>query len=298
MSITASAVKELREKTGAGMMDCKKALEENAGDMEKAIDWLRQKGLSKAAKKAGRATSEGLIGCHTADGAQSAVLVEVKCETDFVSRGDKFQDFVKNVTTQVVKNTACGQGAGETLLDEAYFGDPSRTVRDILNDAIATIGENIVLGRYVKMDVASGAHGMIGSYLHSNGKIAVLVELHAESEAAAASDDFKALAKNISMQIAAASPLGISPDNIDPELLEREREVYRQKAREEGKPEQIVEKIAEGAVKKYCKEVCLLEQPYIRDDKTTVGDLVHSVSKTVGAGISVKRFTRIQLGAE
>lgn len=298
MSITASAVKELREKTGAGMMDCKKALEENAGDMEKAIDWLRQKGLSKAAKKAGRATSEGLIGCNVASDAQSAVLVEVKCETDFVSRGEKFQDFVKNVTAQVVRNTACGQGAGETLLDEAYFGDPSRTVRDVLNDSIATIGENIVLGRYVKMAVASGAHGMIGSYLHSNGKIAVLVELHAESEAAAASDDFRALAKNISMQIAAASPLGITPDDLAPELLERERDVYRQKAREEGKPETIVEKIAEGAVKKYLKEVCLLEQPYIRDDKTTVGDLVRAVSKTVGSGISVKRFTRIQLGAE
>ena len=298
MSITASAVKELREMTGAGMMDCKKALEENAGDMEKAIDWLRQKGLSKAAKKAGRATSEGLVGCRAADGAQSAVLVEVKCETDFVSRGDKFQDFVKNLVAQVEKGSACDLGAGEKLLDEAYFGDASRTVRDVLNDAIATIGENIVVGRYVKMDVASGAHGMIGSYLHSNGKIAVLVELHAESEAAAASDDFKGLAKNIAMQIAATSPLGVAPDSLDPELLEREREVYRQKAREEGKPENIVEKIAEGAVKKYCKEVCLLEQPYIRDDKTTVGELVRAVSKTAGAAISVRRFVRIQLGAE
>lgn len=298
MSISASSVKELREKTGAGMMDCKKALEENVGDMEKAVDWLRQKGLSKAAKKAGRATSEGLIGCDVAADAKSGVLVEVKCETDFVSRGDKFKDFVKNITMQVVKNAPAGQGTGETLLAEASHADPSRKVQDVLNDAIATIGENIVLGRFVKMELAPGTCGMIGSYLHNNGKIAVLVEMKAENEAAAASDDFKALAKNIAMQIAAASPLGVAQDGLDPELLEREREVYRQKAREEGKPENIVEKIAEGAVKKYCKEVCLLEQPYIRDDKTTVGELVKGVSKTAGAAISVVRFARIQLGAE
>ncbi len=298
MSISASTVKELREKTGAGMMDCKKALEENGGDMEKAVDWLRQKGLSKAAKKAGRATSEGLIGCRVAEGAKSAVLVEVKCETDFVSRGDKFQDFVKNITTQVEKSAPVGQGVGESLLAEKYYGDPSRKVQDVLNDAIATIGENMVLGRYVKMEMTSGVNGMIGSYLHSNGKIAVLVELTADNAGAAASEDFRGLAKNIAMQIAAASPLGVSQDSLAPELLEREREVYRQKAREEGKPENIVDKIAEGAVKKYCKEVCLLEQPYIRDDKTTVSDLVASVSKSIGSPIGVTRFVRIQLGAE
>lgn len=288
-------VKELREKTSAGMMDCKKALEENDGDMEKAVDWLRQKGLSKAAKKAGRATSEGLIGFEVAPGSNSAVLVEVKCETDFVARGDKFQDFVKALTAQIVNECPVDEAA---LLAAPALADTSRTVQDLLNDAIATIGENIVLGRFLKMDLASGTNGMIGSYLHSNGKIAVLVELKSETAEAAASEGFQELAKNVAMQIAAASPLAISPESLDPIQLEREREVYRQKAREEGKPENIVEKIAEGAVKKYQKEVCLLDQPYIRDDKMSVGDLIKATSKTLGEPLSVVRFDRIQLGAE
>lgn len=295
MSISASMVKELREKTSAGMMDCKKALEENDGDMEKAVDWLRQKGLSKAAKKAGRATSEGLIGFEVAPGSNSAVLVEVKCETDFVARGDKFQDFVKALTAQIVNECPVDEAA---LLAAPALADTSRTVQDLLNDAIATIGENIVLGRFLKMDLASGTNGMIGSYLHSNGKIAVLVELKSETAEAAASEGFQELAKNVAMQIAAASPLAISPESLDPIQLEREREVYRQKAREEGKPENIVEKIAEGAVKKYQKEVCLLDQPYIRDDKMSVGDLIKATSKTLGEPLSVVRFDRIQLGAE
>lgn len=295
MSISASMVKELREKTSAGMMDCKKALEENDGDMEKAVDWLRQKGLSKAAKKAGRATSEGLIGFEVAPGGNSAVLVEVKCETDFVARGDKFQDFVKALTTQIVNDCPADEAA---LLAAPALADTSRTVQDILNDAIATIGENIVIGRFLKMDLTSGTNGMIGSYLHSNGKIAVLVEMKSETAEAAASEGFQELAKNVAMQIAAASPLAISPESLDPVQMEREREVYRQKAREEGKPENIVEKIAEGAVKKYQKEVCLLDQPYIRDDKMSVGDLIKATGKTLGEPLSVVRFDRIQLGAE
>ena len=289
MNISAQMVKELREKTGAGMMDCKKALEENGGDMEKAVDWLRQKGLSKAAKKAGRATSEGLIGCEVAADGKSAILVEVKCETDFVSRGDKFQDFVKTVTRQVAGNFTAD---AEALLAQPYHGDKGRTVQDILNDAIATIGENMLIGR--SANIALEGEGVIGSYIHSNGKIAVLVAVSCANTGEAVHE----LAKNLAMQIAAASPLAIAPDSLDQALLEREREVYRQKAREEGKPENIVEKIAEGAVKKYYKEVCLIEQPYIRDDKTTVGDLIKNTVKTVGAPIAVTSFVRLQLGAE
>lgn len=295
MSISASMVKELREKTSAGMMDCKKALEENNGDMNKAVDWLRQKGLSKAAKKAGRATSEGLIGLKVADGAKSAAAVEIKCETDFVARGDKFQDFVKAITDQVMHDAPTDEKA---LLQAAALSDSSRTVQDLLNDAIATIGENITIGHLVKMDLAEGANGMIGSYLHSNGKIAVLVEMHGASPEVVASEAFQDLSKNVAMQIAAASPLALASDNLDPSLVERERDVYRQKAREEGKPENIIEKIAEGAVKKYYKEVCLLEQPYIRDDKVTVGELVKNTSKTLGGPVSVVRFVRLQLSAE
>lgn len=298
MNITALMVKELREKTGAGMMDCKKALQANDGDSEKAIDWLRQKGLSKAAKKAGRTTSEGLIGLQVAADGKSAALVEVKCETDFVARGEKFQTLVKNLGTQADKKLADGVATSNILLAEPYFDEPSRTVQDILNDAIATIGENIVLGHSAKMILAEGVCGMIGTYLHSNSKIGVLVEIHAGTDAAVASPEFKDLAKNIAMQIAAAIPLGVSQEDLDPALLEREREVYRQKARAEGKKEQIIEKIAEGAVKKYCKDICLLEQPYIRDDKITINEVIKGVSKTLGTPITVKRFVRIQLGAE
>ena len=289
MSISASMVKELREKTGAGMMDCKKALEENDGDLEKAVDWLRQKGLSKAAKKAGRATSEGLVGCKIADDGKSAVLVEIKCETDFVSRGDKFQDFVKAVTEQVAGNFTADTAA---LLAQPFHAEKGRTVQDILNDAIATIGENMVIGRTAKVSLSEA--GVLGSYIHSNGKIAVLVEV----KAAADNEAVREAAKNVAMQIAAASPLAVSAEGLDPELIEREREVYRQKAREEGKPENIVDKIAEGAVKKYAKEVCLLEQPYIRDDKMTIGDMLKAASKEAGCPVTVGTFVRIQLGME
>ncbi len=286
MSITAQMVKELREKTGAGMMDCKKALQENDANMEKAVDWLRQKGLSKAAKRAGRATTEGLIGYKPLRDGKCGVLIEVKCETDFVSRGDKFRDFVQVVTDHAAANF--------TEDTEALLAQPhgSGTLQDALNDAIATIGENMLIGRAVR--VCGGDDGIVGSYVHSNGKIAVLVEV----KTAVVNDAVQELAKNVAMQIAATSPLALDGDGLDPALLEREREVYRQKAREEGKPENIIDKIAEGAVKKYTKEVCLLDQPYIRDDKTTVRDLVKSVSSAVGTPVTLGRFVRLQLGVE
>lgn len=297
MTITASMVKELREKTAAGMMDCKKALEEVKGDMEAAIDWLRQKGLSKAAKRAGRATSEGIIGFHVNDASTCAFLVEVKCETDFVSRGEKFQEFAKIITDQVVENFPENK---EALLAQSCHHNSAVTVQDLVNDAIATIGENIVLGRIEKLALCdcNATKGRIGSYLHSNGKIAVLAKLRCDKEATAQSPIFQELAKNISMQIAATSPVAISAEQVDPAILERERELYRQKAREEGKPDTIIEKIAEGAVKKYCKEICLLEQPYIRDDKQTIADLVKAISKELDDTIVIKGFIRIQLGAE
>ena len=286
MSISAQMVKELREKTGAGMMDCKKALEENDADMEKAVDWLRQKGLSKAAKKAGRATSEGLIGSKLSCDGKCGVLAEVKCETDFVSRGDKFQAFVESITNQVAEHF--------TEDTDALLAQPlgSGTVQDALNSAIATIGENMQIGRTARVCVEGD--GMVGCYVHSNGKIAVLVEVRA----ATVNDAVRELAKNAAMQIAAASPVALDAESLDPALLEREREVYRQKAREEGKPENIIEKIAEGAVKKYTKEVCLMDQLYIRDDKMTIRDLVKSVSSAAGTPVKLGRFVRLQLGVE
>ena len=290
MSITAAMVKDLREKTAAGMMDCKKALTECDGDMEKAVDWLRQKGLSKAAKKAGRATSEGLVGFELAADGKSGVAVEVKCETDFVARGDKFQGFVKDMVAQVAKGEYADS---EALLAAPFVADASVTVKEALDGVIATTGENMGLGKFAKMELAAGKSGLIGGYLHSNGK-----EMQTGSDAAAASEAFHEVAKNVAMQIAAASPLAVSAEGLNPEVVEHEREVYRQKAREEGKPEQIIEKIAEGAVKKFCKDVCLLDQLYIRDDKMTIGDLIKGAAKTIGEPITVVRFVRIQLGAE
>lgn len=295
MSITASMVKDLREKTAAGMMDCKKALTECDGDMEKAVDWLRQKGLSKAAKKAGRATSEGLVGFELAADGKLGVAVEIKCETDFVARGDKFQGFVKDMVAQVAKGAYADS---EALLAAPFVADASVTVKEALDGVIATTGENMGLGKFAKLELAAGKSGLIGGYLHSNGKLAVLVEMQTANDETAASEAFHELAKNVAMQIAAASPLAVSSEGLDPELVEREREVYRQKAREEGKPEQIIEKIAEGAVKKYCKEVCLLDQLYIRDDKMSIADLIKGVSKTIGQPVEVVRFVRLQLGAE
>ncbi|MBR5734123.1 MAG: elongation factor Ts [Desulfovibrionaceae bacterium] len=286
MSISAQMVKELREKTGAGMMDCKKALVANDGDMEKAIDWLREKGLSKAAKKAGRATTEGLLGVHIAEDGKSAVAVEVKCETDFVARGDKFQDFVKQVLGLVVSDFPADTAS---LLARPAEGG---TVQDMLNSAIATIGENMQIGRAVKMELSNP--GVVGNYLHSNGKLVALVEVNA----ATVNDAVLAAAKNVAMQVAAANPLAVDAKSLDPAAEEREREVYRQKARAEGKPEQIVERIAEGAVKKFHKEVCLLDQPYIRDDKKSVADMLKEASKEAGTPITVARFVRLQLGVE
>ncbi len=291
MAISASMVKELRERTAAGMMDCKKALEENQGDMEAAIDWLRQKGLSKAAKRAGRATSEGIIGFVINEDATCALLTEIKCETDFVSRGDKFQEFAGLITKQVTENFTENV---EELLLQACHHNAELTVQDLLNEAIATIGENIVLGRTVMLKVED--KGRIGSYVHSNGKIAVLVNVCCTKDATAQNEAFQDMTKNIAMQIAASSPLAISADQVDPAILERERELYRQKAREEGKPENIIEKIAEGAVQKYCKEICLLDQNFIRDEKLKIGDLLKECSKALDDTVTISAFVRIQLG--
>ena len=276
MAITAAMVKELRDKTGAGMMDCKKALTECEADVEKALDWLRQKGLSKAAKRADRATSEGVIASATSADGKVSAIVEVMTETDFVARGEKFQDFAKHVAQEVAANNP------ENL--DAF--------QDSMNELAASTGEKTVLGRFVRMSIEG--EGVIGTYVHSNGKLAVLVEVDTDKPADATVAEF---AKNVAMQIAASNPLALDADSLDPALLEREREVYRQKALAEGKPEKIIDKIAEGAVKKYCKEVCLLDQPYIRDDKMTVQDLLKATAKAAGCSISISRFVRIQLGA-
>ncbi|MDR1857738.1 MAG: translation elongation factor Ts [Desulfovibrio sp.] len=285
MAITAQLVKELRDKTGAGMMDCKKALVAVEGELEKAVDWLRQKGMAKAAKKSGRATSEGLVVLTMSPDGKHAALAALQCETDFVARGDQFQDMAKRVAEAVLEHSPADA--------EALTG----IVGEELTQLIASVGENMQLGKF-KRHSSAGPNEVLGSYVHANGRIGVLVTLTCGDAANVGKPEVAALAKNLAMQVAAASPMALDAKSLPPEVVAREREVYRKKALEEGKPDAIVDKIADGAVRKFQQEVCLLEQPYIRDDKKKVSDIVKEAAKAVGDTITVTGFTRIQLGQE
>ena len=283
MAFTAADVKNLREMTGVGMMDCKKALTASDGDMDKAVEWLREKGMAASAKKAGRIAAEGMAYAAVIDGV--GVVVEVNAETDFVGKNEKFVDFVKGVAATVAKEAPADLDA---LMECKYVGT-DLTVTQQQQEMVLVIGENIKVRRFARF-----AENVSVPYVHAGGKIGVLVNLESDLPA----EKVEEIGKDVAMQIAAASPLAVSAEGLNPEVVEHEREVYRQKAREEGKPEQIIEKIAEGAVKKFCKDVCLLDQLYIRDDKMTISDLIKGAAKTIGEPITVVRFVRIQLGAE
>ena len=284
--ITAAAVKELRERTGAGMMDCKKALAENDGEMEVSVDWLRAKGLAAAAKKAGRTAAEGLVGVAVA-GTRGAV-VEVNSETDFVAKNEQFQGFVREVAKLAL---ATGDDV-EALKSAAY---PSGgTVAEALTNNIATIGENQSLRRAALLEVGEG---VVVSYVHNAaapnmGKIGVLVAL----ESAAPANTLTALGKQLAMHIAAANPLALDADGLDADLLARERGIAIEKARESGKPANIVEKMVDGTMAKFAKENALLSQVFVIDGKTPVADVVASAAKDAGAPIAVTAFKRFQLG--
>jgi elongation factor Ts len=284
--ITAASVKELRERTGAGMMDCKKALAENNGEMEAAIDWLRAKGLSAAAKKAGRTASEGLVGVAV-EGNKGA-LVEVNSETDFVAKNEQFQAFVRDVA-QIALQT----GEDVEALKSASFPGGG-TVEEKLTENIATIGENQSLRRAALLEVGEGA---VVSYVHNAaapnmGKIGVLVAI----ESSAPSETLQTLGKQIAMHIAAANPLALDAGSLDADLLERERGIATEKANESGKPAEIVAKMVEGTIAKFKKENALLSQLFVMDGKTPVADVVAAAGKDAGAPIALKAFKRFQLG--
>jgi len=284
--ITAAAVKELRERTGAGMMDCKKALAETNGDMEAAIDWLRAKGLSAAAKKAGRTAAEGLVGVAV-EGTRGAV-VEVNSETDFVAKNEQFQDFVRNVATLALQT---GDDV-EALKTAAYPG--GGTIEEKLTDNIATIGENQSLRRASVIEVGQGA---VVSYVHNAvtaglGKIGVLVALESSADAGT----LQALGKQLAMHIAAANPLALNAEGLDPALVERERGIAMEKARESGKPDNIIEKMVEGGLAKFRKDNALLSQLFVMDNKTPVADVVAAAAKEAGADITLANFVRFQIG--
>jgi elongation factor Ts len=284
--ITAASVKELRERTGAGMMDCKKALAENQGEMEQAVDWLRAKGLAAAAKKAGRTAAEGLVGVAV-EGSRGAV-VEVNSETDFVAKNEQFQDFVRNVAALALES-----GADVEALKGASYPSGG-TVEEKLTDNIATIGENQSLRRAAVLDVAEGA---VVSYVHNAaapglGKIGVLVAL----ESSAPAEALQTLGKQLAMHIAAANPLALNAEDLDAALIERERAIAEEKAKESGKPANIVEKMVEGGLAKFRKESALVSQLFVMDNKTPVAEVVAAAGKDAGAPIALKGFVRFQLG--
>ena len=284
--ITAANVKELRERTGAGMMDCKKALGETQGDMEAAIDWLRTKGLAAAAKKAGRTAAEGLVGVAVA-GNRGAV-VEVNSETDFVAKNEQFQEFVRTVADLALK----GSGNVENLLVASW---PSGgTVQEKLTSNVATIGENQSLRRTAVLQISEG---VVVSYVHNSvspglGKIGVLVALESSADKAG----LESLGKQLAMHIAAANPQALTGAELDSAMIDRERSIAAEKAKESGKPDNIVEKMVEGAIAKFRKENALLSQLFVMDNKTKVEDVVAASAKEAGSPISINAFVRFQLG--
>lgn len=284
-NITAQMVKELRESTGAGMMDCKAALTETAGDMTAAQDWLRKKGLSKAAKKAGRVAAEGLIGVKVTG--TKGVVVEVNSETDFVARNDLFQGLVA-----MTANVALTAGTDVEAIKAAKAG--SITVADAIADTIAKIGENMTLRRAASQEVKQG---VIGQYVHNSvseglGKIGVLVAV----ESSGKTDELTALGRQLAMHVASANPQALDPSGLDPVVVKREKDVLADKFRQQGKPENMIEKIVESGLKTFYKEVCMLEQPFIFDDKKTVAQAVKEAEGKVGGPIKITGFVRFALG--
>jgi elongation factor Ts len=287
VEVTATLVKELREKTGAGMMDCKKALVENDGDIEAGVDWLRTKGLSAAAKKAGRVASEGLVGI--AIEGTSGAMVEVNSETDFVARNEAFQEFVTTTATLALQS-----GDDLDALKALAYPGTDRTVEEELTYQIATIGENMTLRRVSVLNVDKGA---IGTYMHNAmgpmlGKIGVLVALESDADA----DALAGLGKQIAMHIAAAKPLSVSRDSLDPADVEKERNFLAEQARESGKPENIIEKMLEGRMRKFYEEVCLLDQTFVVDGESKVGGVLEDAAKDAGSPVSVAGFRLFVLG--
>lgn len=287
MTISASMVKDLRDKTGAGMMDCKTALAENNGDIEAAIDWLRAKGIARAEKKSGRVAAEGLIGIAVADG--SAAAVEVNSETDFVARNEQFQDLVGKIASTALAT----DGSVKAVAAQAIEGG-DKSVADTVTDAIATIGENIQLRRSALLTVGDG---VVATYMHNSvgeglGKIGVMVALESNGN----KDALKAIGRQVAMHVAATSPLAATRDEVPAEIAERERAIFIEQARESGKPETIIEKMVEGRMRKFYEESVLLSQTFVIDGENTVEKALANAETDVGAPITLTGFVRLALG--
>jgi elongation factor Ts len=290
--ISAKLVQELRQKTGAGMMDCKKALKENDGDIEAATTWLRQKGIAKADKGSSRIAAEGLVDTYIRPDGQVGVLIEVNCQTDFVARNDAFKDLVKKLAQQAATTDSV-----ESLLAQPYIGKQSVSVDEFIKETIATLGENIQVRRFVNFSFTSDTPGIADSYIHTGGRVGVLVELTTPGALAGTNEDLQGLAKNAAMQVAACPNVEyVSVDQIPVEVVQKEKDIEMGKDDLANKPVNIREKIVQGRIDKRLKEMTLLDQPYIRDQSISVEDLVKQVKSKVDREIQVSRFVRYILG--
>ena len=286
MAVTASMVKELRELTGAGMMDCKKALNETNGNMDEAIEYLRKNGEAKAVKKAGRIAAEGIVMAEVKDD-KTAAIVEVNSETDFVAKNADFQAFVKAVVDQAIASESKDMDA---FMAEAWNEDASKTVKDVLTEKISVIGENLSIRRFEKIV----SDGCVVAYIHGGGRIGVLVE----AETDVVNDEIKTCLKNVAMQVAAMSPKYVSREEVSQEYIDHEKEILLAQAKLENpnKPENIIEKMIIGRLNKEMKEICLLDQVYVQDGDLTVAKYVEKVAKENGANMTVKKFVRFETG--
>ena len=286
-NFTSADVMKLREQTGVGMMDCKKALVETDGNFEEAVKYLREKGMASAAKKAGRVAAEGLVRCAISADKKIGVAVEINCETDFVARSEQFIALIDNIANHLLNSSASNV---DEALAEAYCGDKSKTLSVLIGEATAQIGEKISLRRFTKFVVKG--KGMIASYLHMGGSIGVLCQLACDS----VNDKIAELAQNVCMQIAASKPQVISIADVDAAQLDSEREILTAQAKNEGKPDAVIAKMVEGRIHKYYKEVCLLEQEYVRDSALSVKQVIADCEKATGVKISVEKFVRYEMG--
>jgi len=285
LDITAEMVKTLRDKTDAGMMDCKKALKETNGDMEAAIAYLRQKGLAVASKRAGRATSEGTVWAHITPDHQSGVLLEVNCESDFVAKTDSFQELGSRLAEQLA---AAALETVEELLAQPCPHLSGLTVSDYVNDVIAKTGEKCHVRRFARYQGDA-----VAAYIHHGGKIGVMLEL----SGGGAAPEALAAAKDLAMQVAAANPVAVSREEVPADIVAKEKAIYEAQAAESGKPANIIEKMVVGRLEKFYKEVCLLQQPFVKNPDQTVTQFLKEVGKKLGKELTVKRFTRYQVGA-
>lgn len=289
MSISATLVKELREKTSAGMMDCKKALEAANGDFEAAVEWLRVKGLSSAAKKADRIAAEGTVFAQV--NGDTGVVLEINSETDFVARNDGFRNLVSDVAHHVLNAV----NATGDILEQMFHKNPTKKVGEMLKEAIATIGENIVIRRFEKYTAT--ANSMVHTYVHGEGKIGVMVEVGVSDPKATSNPELKNFAQDVALHIAAMNPMAVSSEQIPADVVEKEREILKAKNLEAGKKADMIDKIVDGQIRKFLAENCLMDQSFVKNPDMKVSDLAKETGKKVGADVTIKRFVRFELGA-